>query len=451
MSLQAKALAAAAAFVTLQPAAAAAALQDDEENQKHRAAFPALIKPAALPAAIMPFIAEAPLADQQAADTEIVSIDLSAGLSTIQEEPEEASVPVRQAAPTQAGPSAVAEAQASLTSETLPAADTEPDRGEVTGSEATGTTASTSQATKLPESAAAAAKRHRSTDVASHETEHESASQMSAGPVSLKQRPAAEPAACSSEEIMQYAGGAAAKQLVPLPVLTALDAPAVSRRDPRAVLSAAMHAAHAVSMVQNGSPATASSSKPAATAVSSPGLISLPTRAERAPAEETLLESKSAAPLHSRCHTRAVLSPSSQISRAVPAISCPVQQTPFASFSRPKTFAGDSMVSRPITAAAAVAARSSSYEVQAKASAAAATGQRAVQTALPSQALKRKHTAVSAPAVHARRPTPNALRPVMAALELLLDADSIEVSGHISGVRIVWLPGLCIVCGRWTL
>ena len=452
MFLQAKALAAAAAFVTLQPAAAAAAALDDEEAHKHKIAslsVPASLKPA-MPAAVLPFIAEAPLDKEQAADTDVVSAKLRGGLSTIQEEPEEASASASEAAPSQVAPSAAAKAQGSQICQTSPAADAEADREEATGSEATGTAASTSQATKLPASVAAGGERHCSSAVVSHEAGLASAANLSAGANSLQQHPAAEPAGCSSEELLQHAERAAAKQLMPLPVLTALDTAHVSRRDPQAVLSAAMHASHAVPLGQDRLPTTAFGNKQAETAVSTPVLMSIPTKAERSAKKEPQRQSRSAVPLHSSSHIIKLQSPPSQISRAVPAVSCPVKQIFFMPPSRPEVFASNLLTSRPITAAAAAAAaiatRSPGHEVQAKT--AAAGGQRAMQTALPKQALKSKHIAASAPAAHAQRPTANALRPVMAALGLLLDADSINISGHIRGRQMVRLPRFCTGCDR---
>ena len=93
--MQAKAIAAAAAFATLQPAAAAAATQEDEKNDKHRGGslgFPDTLEPAATPAAILPSLAETPLDNQPGEDTNVVTVGLSIGLSTIPEEPEEASL-----------------------------------------------------------------------------------------------------------------------------------------------------------------------------------------------------------------------------------------------------------------------------------------------------------------------------------------------------------------------
>ncbi len=343
---------------------------------------------------------------------------LSNGLSTIPEEPEEALLDASGAAVSQAAPSAAAESEGIHACETLPAADVEADSREATGSEAPGIIASTSQAIKLPGSAAADAERQPGAAVSSHNAGQAPASQTSAEADSSEQHLAAIPFSCSSESLV-HAERVVAKQLVPLPVLTALEISPVSRKDPHALLSAAMHAAHAVPKVHNASPTTASSHKDAETAMSQPDRMTIPIEAERSAARKASHQSASAAPPPSISHIRAAHGPPGQSSRAVSATSPQVRQISFMSTPRPETFAGDSVVSRPIAAAA----------IQTT----AALGRRAMQTALPNQALKRKHIAASVPALYTRRPTADAIRPVLTALELLLDADSIKISGHIPG------------------
>ena len=431
--VQAKAIAAAAAFATLQPAAAAAATQEDEKNDKHRGGslgFPDTLEPAATPAAILPSLAETPLDNQPGEDTNVVTVGLSIGLSTIPEEPEEASLAASTALAPQAAHHVDAQLQNSHSCQALPVADAELDRAEA-GSQATGATAFISQTLEIPVSVAAVEACRPGTTVPSLTGDLAAGSQVSAGKSSSLQLPAADAlAGCSPEALMQHAERVVARQLAPLPVLTSLETCSPGKTAPHALLSAAMHAAHAVPSVQSGlSPRTPSIEHAKTGSVPTPQLRSSCRNAQPGMVGNLQGQIRPAAAIHSLSCTSTIPSTSSPVSRAVPAVPRPVNHIGFMSHPIPETAAGDAMLSRP--SAAAAATRRSDDRILARSTGA---GRRhGVQTAPPSQALDRRHVAAPSPAVHALRPTGNHLRPVLAALNLLLDADSIKVSGCVPG------------------
>ena len=455
LSLQAKALAAAAAFVTLQPAAAAAATQEDQKDERCRAGsigLPNPVKPAAAPAAvqpaaIQPFTAETSLDIQEAADKDAIMTALRPGLSTIPEELEEASQAASEASTPPAAHSAAAEGHGSQGCEALPAADAASDRAEASP-KALGVTASGSQTGQLSKSAAAAGACHPSTAV---QGEVAPARQMSAGQPAasaLLQRQAATlPAGCGPEGLAQHAERVTAKQLMPLPVLTPLETGHASRRDPQVLLSAAVHAAHAAPALQDGPPTTACDNKHAETAEARPHLMNSAGKAERGAAGRPRVHSIQAVALPSLSCTQAVPSHPGQVSTAVPvvafpvssmavpAVALPVSSIQHLSQPRPGRSAGEAIVNRPSTVALAVAPWASQPVVPA-----AVGGGRAMQTAVLSQQPKPRRAAASAPADVADRSASAAVRPVLTALKHLLDAGSVKVSGYLPGRPAVRSP-----------
>ena len=413
-------------------------MQEDEESHQvseGSRGVPAMLKPAALPAAALPSIAETPLDHQQAVDTDSVTVALSVGLSTIPEEPEEASLPASGVSAPQAADLVDAEPQDSQSRHTLPSARAEPNKG-ASGSEAAGTAASTS---KLPMSVPSVEACQPGTPAPSHSGVLAAAHKVSVGNCSLLQLPeAADLADCSPEGLMQHAERVVARQLAPLPVLTALDTCSPGKTTPHVILSAALHAAHAVPSVDSRTSAAAPSFEHAGRgSVPQPDPRSMRKTAHPGTVEDQQGQITPAAALHSRSGARPTPSTMSLASRAVSEVPRPVADIGSLSHPRSKEAAGDATVNRISTAAAAAPAvtRRSGDKVLARH--VAAGRPHGVQIALPNQALKMRHVAAPAPAFHALRPAGDHLRPVIAALNLLLDADSIKVSGYVPGRQCI--------------
>ena len=93
-------------------------------------------------------------------------------------------------------------------------------------------------------------------------------------------------------------------------------------------------------------------------------------------------------------------------------------------------------MSRPhIAAAAASAIPGSSCETQARAP--AAKTRSAAQAAGPDEAQEKRRAIASAQAAHALLPAATALRPILAALHVLLDMDSMRVSSYMPGGHLM--------------
>jgi len=414
--MQTKALAAAAAFATLQPAAAAAVFDDSGEDPRCKAKMAIIaapLKSAPIPSPVMDIAADAASDIQLAAETGALAATRRTGLSTIPEEPVEAALTASTGTVAEQVDHAKGEVQRTRSPRKSAAAEAAPESG-VQGSPHTAGKAN-------------AASREVATLSDAVTALQECQSSAAAG------SPLADG---GLKALGSQSGRDSAKELLPLPVLTgssSLTGSGTSRHMPQEVLAAAMQAARTQPSPQDRQACSTENSSQQARQLLAQHSYSRGTHStieEGMPAmsKESSEYARPATPVHSKSSATSARTPSGLqmlISSPAAVVSKSVSIPLPMSHARAETSPGEEIMSRASTVGAA--ALISSQHLQPK------SAETSMPASMPSQPLKRRHVADSVPAVHALHRTEPSLWVALRAIHLLLDLDTVKLVDYMPG------------------
>jgi len=420
--MQTKALAAAAAFATLQPAAAAAAFDDSGEDPRCKAKMAIIaapLKSAPIPPPVMDIAADAASDIQLAAATGALAAGRRTGLSTIPEEPVEAALTASTGTVAEQVDHAEEEVQRRRSPAKSVAAEAAPESGVQGSPHTAGKANAASQEMACLSDSVAALQECQSSAAAD-----------------------SPPADGGLEALGPQSGRGSAKELLPLPVLTgssSLKGSGTCKQTPQEVLAAAMQVARTQPSPQDRQASSTENStqhakQPLVQHSYSRGthstieegmqkihhMAGMPKESSEHVRPATLVRSKfSASGARTPSGLRMLISsPAAVVSQSV---SIPLPM----SHARAETSPGEDIMSRASTIGAA--ALISSPNLQPK------SAETSMQASYPGQPLNRRHVADSVPAVHAL-PRPEAsLRLALRAIHLLLDLDTVKLVDYMPG------------------